>query len=319
MVYLSSIQMINLQSHKDTLIELPETGIVRFLGHNSNGKSVASKALGKLIRNRLHIERERVPLVRRGVESGYLILTRSDGMVLVLHVAREASKTYVELRIPNEEKTLKRHITTDKNITELVRMFGFHVDIERGFTLNLYETFDPLLMVNTTGAENASLVTSVITDHKAEQAKMAMIEQRTTLTNISKNIEKEIITQEAVLGSLKFYPEEEYLSKANMLRYLAQSLSNLATPSFKHVRYIPNVDEILLLDTTKVNNVKEKIKIKPTPSLETINILDLSDINLPKINEKLSGLVVAVTSFQEGKCGLCGKGFAEGGHNHAGA
>ena len=175
-VYLSSIRMVNLQSHKDTIIDLPENGIVRFLGANSNGKSVFSKALGKLLKNRLHIQRERIPIIRRDSDTGYLTMARSDGMVLVVCFAREASQTYVELRIPSQEIVLKRHVTTDKNIMELVRMFGFHIEEKRKISLNLYETFDPLVMVTTSGVENSDLVASVTTDYKAEMSRDRMKE-----------------------------------------------------------------------------------------------------------------------------------------------
>ena len=46
---LKTIRTRNIQSHKDVLIELPETGLVVFTGDNSNGKSVITKVLEDLI------------------------------------------------------------------------------------------------------------------------------------------------------------------------------------------------------------------------------------------------------------------------------
>jgi len=313
-IYIEQIRMINLQSHVDTIIDLPEKGIVRFVGPNSNGKSVFVKALGKVLRARLHIRRERVPLVNREVEKGYLIMTRSDGMILTVCIAKEASQTFVELKIPSEELVLKRHITTDKNTQELIRMFGWHVEEERGISLNLYETFDPLLLVTTSDTINGAIVNSVITDNRAEKAIEAMTVERKGLIAISANIDKEIATQNAVLGSLQFYPEEEYLARAHTLKYLSNNLQYLSTPSIKYLRYIPNVDTILKLDTSTLVKSIKMPDLRVVPSLSAINHLDLSDFELSDISRTLSSNVEILTAYKEGKCSTCGRLLHEGGH-----
>ena len=46
---IKTIRTHNIQSHKDVLIELPETGVVVFQGPNSNGKSVITKVINSVL------------------------------------------------------------------------------------------------------------------------------------------------------------------------------------------------------------------------------------------------------------------------------
>jgi len=311
-VYMSGARMVNLQSHVDTIFDFPENGVVRFLGGNSNGKSVFVKALSKVLKNRLHILRERVPLVRRTEEKGFLILTRSDGMILEVCIAKESSQTYLELKIPAEGVVLRRHITTDKNVMELVRMFGFHIEEKRNISLNLYETFGELIMVTTTGVENSDLVTSVITDYRAEKAKESITGLRKEFKSAHQILEKDIVTQQALLGILEFYPEEEFNRKALELNYLAHNLTHLTTPTIKFLKYVPNMEDILNLEIESIGRVLALREIKSLPSLFNIEKLT-GHLNVSAMHEQMSDIAAWVESFRIGECMACGRTFVEGG------
>jgi len=318
MLRLLSARLVNLQSHVDNLLEFPETGIVRFLGGNSHGKSVLTKALGKVIKGRLHIGRERRPLVRAGCSEGYLVLTRNDLVELKVCIALEASQTYYQLTTPKTGEIFKRHITTDKGVGDLVRMFGFHYEDKRDISLNLYETFDPLVMVTTNGPTNYDLVTSVTTDVTAEKAKEAMEKQVEVFKAAQKKIKSDILVAETKLGTLRLINEDKKDAEVSELQYLVSNIRLLETPRVKMLYYVPNVEAIEFLSVTEVRKVIERYTEKIViPNLESLLMLP-SEPEDYSMEKEVIDLVEWETAFAKRTCVACGRGFEEGkGHTHA--
>lgn len=132
---IKTIRTHNIQSHKDVLIELPETGVVVFQGPNSNGKSVITKVIQDTVYNNISKLGTRKSLVNRDVAEGFLEIIRYDGSSLYVNINLEASKTYVKLTRANGEEVTR--YLADKTIPDLVEEFGFHYNSDRGIDLEV--------------------------------------------------------------------------------------------------------------------------------------------------------------------------------------
>ena len=71
---LKRVVMSNIQSHINTVLEFPETGIVRFLGDNSNGKSVMVKVLQDVVSNNISRPAARRSIIRREIGRAHVEL-----------------------------------------------------------------------------------------------------------------------------------------------------------------------------------------------------------------------------------------------------
>ena len=106
--------MDNIQSHTHTVMEFPETGIIRFMGDNSNGKSVMVKVLQDVVSNAISRPANRRSIVRRGHSYGELLLESYDGRELFVQISLEAAQTWAELRTTGAQP-IRRYLS-DKAI-----------------------------------------------------------------------------------------------------------------------------------------------------------------------------------------------------------
>lgn len=168
MLHLKSVVMRNIQSHLNTFLEFPETGIVRLYGNNNHGKSVLVRALSDIITNGLSRPSKRLSIIRRGQDFGEVLLTRYDDVSLLVHISKDAASTYAELSRP-QSKPIRRYLA-DKSIPAMVKEFGFHYDPVTGISLNLHEDDDKFLFTNTKKSTNFTLVNGTRSDPFAEAA-----------------------------------------------------------------------------------------------------------------------------------------------------
>lgn len=232
---IKQIRMRNIQSHEDTVIDLPETGIVRFYGDNSNGKSVFVKALwdilsGGISRNPAY----RRDLIRRGCQSCELTVTLHDGRELFAHVNLEAAQTYTELRRPAHNPV--RRYLSDRAAGEIAREFGFHYNPDLKLSVNVHRDDDPLLFTSTPHKTNYALMDSAVSDEFAEKVLGLMQEALPELKKLQKNAESQKLASETGLRSLSLYDAEAEQSRAERLTYLARNLELAA------IRPIPKLD-----------------------------------------------------------------------------
>ena len=67
---LKRITTRNIQSHREVVIDLPRTGLVRFSGLNSNGKSVITKTTNAIVSGNLTSPKVRNTLVSKDAVAG---------------------------------------------------------------------------------------------------------------------------------------------------------------------------------------------------------------------------------------------------------
>lgn len=164
---LKIVEMINLQSHTHTVMEFPPTGIITFIGGNSDGKSVFTKVLRKVVSGEIRQPAARNGIVNWGSPYGELHLTRYDGIELTVHITLESAGNYIIYEDPSKNEKYTRTFK-DRGYEDLVRIFGLHYSAERGVSLNIYSTFDALLFINTSPAVNDTLFAECLTDPKIE-------------------------------------------------------------------------------------------------------------------------------------------------------
>lgn len=222
---LKEIHTINIQGHKDITVTLPETGLIRFNGDNSNGKSIIRKALEYICSNAINKPIIRKSLVRRGQPYGEIILTRYDDMSLMYHIHKEAAQTYAELSVPG--KLPIRRYLSDKTIPELREYFGLHYSTVAERSLNLMNPDDSLLFFRTPHKANCDLIKPVYTDAKAETALDEFTKLHKSTKTMIDNFSKELAIATAEKTSLAMYDiaaEEEKRDKCNHYAHVLELL-----------------------------------------------------------------------------------------------
>lgn len=323
MYLLSSIHSVNLQAHGDVYIELPRTGLVRFRGENSEGKSIITKVLNEFISGRISQPMYRNPLINYGETTGYLTLKTHTGKRLHLNIDRESSKTFVEYS-DEEGYSVKRYLS-DKNIPELVQKFGFHWNAEREISLNIYNTYDPLLFLNTSHRTNGDVLESAVTDPTADAAINGIDLSLQELEDTRKRLADEVRQNEIRLGSLSFYDIEHEQKRLEKLIYLGNNIQALETPDLPYISPIIDIEDIELLDTTSIRNMMSSIVFVDDKLGELLTEIDIMNTSLSfgyrATETDLSHHVKTMISYQESLenelCPTCGKSYMEDQHIHA--
>ncbi len=293
---LKRVVMSNIQSHINTVLEFPETGIIRFLGDNSNGKSVLVKVLQDVVSNNISRPAARRSIIRRGNTFGELLQESYSGDTLYVHIDLEASQTYAELTI-NGQKPVRRYLA-DKAIPSLVRQFGWHFDDKSGVSINIHNDTDGLLFVDTRKATNFDLMSSMRSDAFAEAA----LEQLQELVKTTKQKRDEMRhaydVAEATFVSLQSWDKEEEARIRDECLYYAGVLENLTLPQLP-------VMELHRSPTF----------VKPMPHVPWMLIPRLcKPFEMPPADA--GQLIKESAELISGKCPACGRPFVEGGHTH---
>lgn len=221
---LKQIKTHNIQTHRDVTIDLPETGLIRFSGENSNGKSVIRKVLTCITRNELTRPQARKSLVSFGQQYGEVTITRSDGVELYVRIHHEAAQTYAELRAP--EGTLRRYLS-DKTIPELVQMFGLHYSDVADRSLNIMDSDEALLFYKTSHKANGALVQTATRDSKAETALEELIRVTKETNRAKELLDKQVDLAEAAKQALRIYDVSAEEEKKRLCEYYADILEHL--------------------------------------------------------------------------------------------
>lgn len=332
-MYLEMIKTMNLKSHEEVIVRLPETGVVRFQGGNNDGKSIIVDVLKEVVGCTLHMPRVRHPLISYWATCGDIILQRNDGAVLQVHIDKEASRTYYSLMLPGE-KAVVRYLA-DKNLRELVTLFGFHWDEKHQMSLNIYKTFDPLFMVTTTEAANCDILNSVSTDPVAEIAKENLLTEYKLLFSRAKECSSYISNLESKLSLIVLEDEEELDRRSKLAKLLSMQLKALAThevpdlnpscdirsidaldvesqielvKSIEHVQ-VDTWDTIQALETGSIHQVLSREFYRIVPNLEKINLLDFNGFGKIDVTQEFVDYQEKMDMLKEGKCYACGCEF----------
>lgn len=285
---LKSIRTQHLQSHEDVFVELPETGVVVFTGSNSNGKSVIGKVLNALISGEITKPKVRRTLVTKGHSHGVFTCVRYDGVVLTCHIDHEASGTYVTLDQPGAD-TLTRFLS-DKSMSELVRMFGFHYNKEFDVSLNIHNDDDRFLFVDTKHAANYACMNNTFGDEYVESA----LEQlRLTDVEIRKNItaaKQTVLQNQTLLDALTTIDVDVAQERRKKMLYIAINLQHMTMPPCPTIKGVPDVVTVARIDEC------------PTVKYPTI-------INLPTNFPDISVEGSDLNDVLKGVCPACKRAF----------
>lgn len=290
MLTLKQIKTHNIQSHRDITVDLPETGLIRFSGENSNGKSVINKALTSIASDAIRRPAKRKSLITRGCEYGEVTLTRSDDVVLYFRIHLEAAQTFAELR--NGDNVIRRYLA-DKTIPELVSYFGIHYSDTAERSLNFSDADDALLFYKTSHGANDALLQTSIRDTKAESSLVELTRVVKETKQVQTNLEKQLAIAEAGKEALVVYniaEEEEKKNKCDRYAYILehlepmQPLAKLEAPPSRKPIIVPT------LQLFKLHKPK------------CINITLELDENIMQIGEEME-------EMKRGVCPVCKKRF----------
>lgn len=285
---IKEIAVYNLQSIKGNYsFTLPETGIIKFCAQDNNsGKSIVIKTLNEIIKGNLHKPSTRLPLINFDASFASMKITLYNDDSLKIVIAKEAKNTYAELCKKGQEPVTR--YLSDKAFDELIVEFGFHFEPKSEISLNLYNTFDPLVFVTTPQSVNCAVLDTAAVDYRCDTA----IENMTkTLKEIKRCYDETVMKKtnaDCLYIQLITYDAEELAIKKKKAETLAAKIASLPAPFLmeKIVSYdmsklkILNLERLALtsvmnfnlVDNTKLVNTVNKIKI-----LESLNLDDPTD------------------------------------------
>ena len=294
---LKRVVMSNIQSHINTVLEFPEVGIVRFLGDNSNGKSVMVKVLQDVVSNNISRPAARRSIIRRGNSFGELLLESYSGDTLYVHIDLEASQTFAELTKAGAQPV--RRYLADKAIPSLVREFGWHYDDKSGVSINIHNDTDGLLFVDTRKSVNFDLLSSMRSDAYAEAALTTITDLVKTTKQKRDDMRHAFEVAEATFIALKSWDKEAEARVRDECIYYAELLENLTVPT---------------LPTFTLT--RAPVFIQPLPNVPVMQMPHLHE-PMEYAPAKAGELLKSIAQLMSGTCPTCGRPFVNGGeHSH---
>ncbi len=286
---LKNIRARNLQALKHVDLEdLPKSGIIGLFGPNGEGKSTLERALSAVISGSMGERETRQSLISWTESWGELILERYDGAILTAHFALEISECFVRYQ---DDKYVDTRSPKD-DYSDIISYFGLHYDKQRGVSLNVYRTFDPLLFISTSPATNASMFEVCLTDP-------VVLKSLEAHKSFKKGVDDRLMTLRASESSLRsqllgltIYDlnyEETYHKRFVYLHCQIQYCMDaiIKVPGLEERCIMPSVprEDILAMSRTLIA-VPDIVEVTPAPEvdLEYIRLLmSLSTIFAPNL------------------------------------
>lgn len=309
-MYITQIETCNLQSHEGFIrIDLKEKGLTRFQGDNNDGKSVIPKSSFAMISVSVKNAKKRKALINYNAGYAHLKYSRSDGASLKMHIELESSKCYYELIRPSGE--VVRRTFVQGGIHELIEEFGFHYDKERDFSLNIYQTYDPLLLINTSPVTSYDIIQYAITDQNATAAVENLQQIRDELAVARKTAAQNLDFSNRELASLEFFDLEVETARLQKLVQITKDLKALKViPSIPKFGRIPDISDLLLLDKAEnVNSLIESVEILPNHDLNDLEIL----FSIKKLQNPIDDMKVICEhreALEKNVCPMCERNYA---------
>lgn len=302
---IKTIEIVNIQSHEYTKIKLNKTGITRFYGENNDGKSVITKMVDYFIREKIKDPRVRKAMIRKTNNCGKLIITKYDGVILTLHLDLEAAKTFVKLERPGQEFDVR--YLADKSYPQLIRIAGFHYNKENDITLNVYQTNEPWVFVQTKPTTNYDVLNEAVSDPLVEEGlsnlNKFMKESKTLINGYAKSISN-LQSQYAMLPNSNI---ESEVSIKDRCEYFLKNIEKLDTPKYHMCRKIIDITGIEALNFT-IKPPSMNV-VKSAQLQEFINSIDILSL-IPDIT-KLIPFIESVVEIQKSVetlvCPTCGR------------
>lgn len=305
---LKQIRTKNIQNHRDVVVDLPPTGLVVFSGQNSNGKSVIGKTTRTLLNGDLRKPRKRASLVNKNSAFGEITYIREDDTELTLHLAREASLTYVRYKEPNQEPIVR--YLADKSYSELISRFGWHYDADSGISLNLAEMEDALLFYKTSNKINGTVLETATSDKVADRIAEQFDNTLKETRNYRDNWMQQVRNMESALVGLKIEDVTSLNEKIEKIKYYLRNIKSVKFPSIPPIEAVPQIH---------YTDIKYPviIPIKAVPNVHYANVIfpSLPKIKYPKIYNiscelpDITQTARELNDLRNCKCPTCGRGF----------
>lgn len=218
------IELINVQSIKSALYDVPEKGITQIIGENSNGKSILAKAMAFVANLLITDESERVSLINDDSSEAYIIMKR-NGMQLKVTVSEHRENCYFELT-RSDGSIIKRTIR-EGGLDKLNEEFGW-ISFKNNFCLQIYETFGYMPFVSKNYSLDYDIVDRVITDKVASD----FVESYEKITYPSfreyvKNLNSKINNMQSIIDGITIYDTEKYEDMLFKLKFYKVNVSEL--------------------------------------------------------------------------------------------
>lgn len=285
---LKQIHLVNIQAHKDNVFELPETGIVRFAGNNSAGKSAVFKPLFYLLTGQIRKPRDRAGLITWGTSYGEATYTRYDDVSLKIHVALEAAATWVEISSP-ANGSIKRYLA-DKSYTQLAEVFGIHYNQNRDLSLNYASGDGPIMFFTTPHCANGDMVNIALTDGPSNVALATIEETIKQAQTVREKASASIPLLNETLNAITLYDEEALSNKQSQLIACYNVLSTIYIPDIPDIHAVPKVDTL---------------SVYIPQNLPTVRFPRVYDVKCHV--EDIRREAADLREVMEGKCPTCGR------------
>lgn len=284
---LKRIHLVNIQSHKDNVFELPATGVIRFGGSNSAGKSAVFKPLLYLMNGMIGRPKNRAGLITWGATFGEATYTRHDDVALKIHYSIEAAATWVELSSPTQP-AIRRYLA-DKTYKQFAEVFGVHYNETRGLSLNYASGDGPIMFFTTPHCANGDMVNIALTDGPSNTALQNMDATIKQAQEIRERAAASIPTLTDTLNAIKVYDEEKLAERQHLLAGYFNVLSTIYIPDIPDIKGVPVVHTVSCY----------------IPHVPKVSLPEVYDIhcNIVDISKEATDL----KEVMEGKCPTCGR------------
>lgn len=285
-----AFRLRNIQSIVDQQFEFPDDkGLVQFLGHNSNGKSILGKVVSLVVFQQVPDDEERLPLIRDGEEEGSFSMQWGNKVLGVL-INRDVNKC---LYIYKEgEQDPIRRLVKQGGIDQIIRKMGFLVYGKNEVCLQLCETYGPMPFVNTRKSLNGEIVNACCTDLSSENFIKNYAETFREAKKIMNSYKVDIARNEAIIESTG-YKNYEGLDK------IITELKVL----YRRGCSMPYVE---LSELNPPTCVRTDLDYIGRVDLQVPLCLDVVENINPMLN-----LVLKIQEMYRGKCPTCGRYLME--------
>ena len=221
---LKEIHMTNVQSILQAdMVDLPEKGIIRFYGNNSNGKSVLFKFINEMVNDTVFSKAARLDLINWSIDTPpwcEVTFVRNDDLVLTVHVHEEAAQCWSEFYYKDKAASegRKRTPASSKLLSTYVATFGFHCG--SGCSLNLADQDDALMFFGTSPRETFDIVDTALTDKHAVAAIDELKRVKNEAMQSRKNSKDVLTAMEHALSTLEVEDIAKLQERADKLREL---------------------------------------------------------------------------------------------------
>lgn len=309
---LTDIYLVNAQALKGAYrLRFDGVGLYRFIGDNNNGKSIAIKFITRAIKGQFKNPGKRRTMINRECIYADLVLVSDRGDKIHVHVTRDASSTFCKY-FPKEGEPIKRYVSDGEWVT-FFRKFGFHYNDKRAMSLNIYNTYDPLLFITTSEVTNLDMVKQFVSDVEAENAVVNMTEMDIYIKDTLKGFKHELAILEAQEKSLEFYDIET--CKENIKKLLEYKTKILAfnIPELRRCKPVPNTKRLEALNYTKMDDTLKTLKFPSSELTASCRIIEkIKDTpNLKILKNSIELIESYDNAIAESKCPTCGRRWVD--------